>query len=53
MMKEVYLGLSETPFKNWYHNHVRDFNNETHKNKSELFKYMWDLKFNHKEPHIT
>ena len=26
----VYLGLSETPFKNRYHNHVRDFNNEIH-----------------------
>ena len=26
--RRVYLGLSETPFKNRYHNHVRDFNNE-------------------------
>ena len=28
--RRVYLGLSETPFKNRYHNHVRDFNNEIH-----------------------
>ena len=28
--RRVYLGLSETPFKNRYHNHVRDFNIEIH-----------------------
>ena len=27
--RRVYLGLSETPFKDRYHNHVRDFNNDT------------------------
>ena len=50
--KRVYLGLSETPFKDRYCNHVRDFNNEIYYNKTELSKYVRDLKRN-KEPHIT
>ena len=51
--RRVYLGLSETPFKDRYRNHVRDFNNEIHYNKTELSKYAWDLKHNNKEPPIT
>ena len=51
--RRVYLGLSETPFKNRHHNHVRAFNNEIHYNKTVLSKYMWDLKCNNKEAHIT
>ena len=51
--RRVYLGLSETPFKDRFRNHVRDFNNEIHYNKTELSKYVWDLKRNNKEPHIT
>ena len=34
----VYPGLSETPFKDRYRNHVRDFNNEIHCNKTEFYK---------------
>ena len=51
--RRVYLGLSETPLKDRYHNHVRDFNNEIHYNKTELSEYVWDLKRNNKKPHIT
>ena len=51
--KEVYLGLSETPFKGRYRNHVRDFNNEIHYSKPELSKYVWDLNRKNKGPHIT
>ena len=47
----IYLGLSETPFKDRYRNHVRDFNDETHRTK--VSKYVSDLKQNNKEPHIT
>ena len=36
--RRVYLGLSETLFKDRYRNHVRDFNNEIHYNKIELSK---------------
>ena len=51
--KRVYLGLYETPFKDRYPNHVRDFNNKIHYNKTELSKCLWDLKRNDKEPYIT
>ena len=34
--RKVYLGLSETPFKGRYRNHVKDFNNEIHYNKSNF-----------------
>ena len=51
--RRVYLGLSETPFKDRFRNHVRDFNNEIHYNKTELSKCVRDLKRNNKEPHIT
>ena len=51
--RRVYLGLSETPFKDRYRNHVMNFNNEIHYNKTELSKYVWHLKRNNKEPHIT
>ena len=49
----VYLGLSETPFKDRYRNHVSDFNSKIYYNKTELSKCVWDLKRNNKEPHIT
>ena len=48
--RRVYLGLSETPFKDKYRDHVRDFNNEIRYNKTEFSKYVWDLKRNNKEP---
>ena len=41
--KGVFLGLSETLFKDRYRNHVRDFNNKIYYNKTELSKYVWDL----------
>ena len=49
----IYLSLSETPFKDRYRNHVRDFNDETHNNRTKVSKYVSDLKQNNKEPHIT
>ena len=51
--RRVDLGLSETPFKDRYRNHVRDFNNEIHYNKAGISKYVWDLKRISKEPHVT
>ena len=44
--RRVYLGLSETPFKDIYRNHVKDFNSEIDYSKTELSKYVWDLKYN-------
>ena len=51
--RRVCLGLSETYLKDRFRNHVRNFNNEIHYNKTELSKYVCDLKRNKKEPHIT
>ena len=50
--RSVNLGLSQIPFKDRYRNNVGDFNNEIHY-KTELSKYVRDLKRNNKEPHIT
>ena len=51
--RRVYLSLSETPFKEKYRNPIRDFNNEIYYNKTKLSKYVWDLKHNNKELHMT
>ena len=50
--RRVNLGLSQIPFKDRYRNNVGDFNNEIHY-KTELSKYVRDLKRNNKAPHIT
>ena len=46
--RRVYLVLSEAPFKETYRNYVKDFNNEIYYNKTELSKYVLDLKRNNK-----
>ena len=51
--KRVYLGASETPFKERYGNHVRDSKYERYSNAAELTKYVWELKRNNKAPIIT
>ena len=51
--RRVYIGSCETPFKDRYRNHVRDFNNQIYYNKTELSKYVWDLKRNNKDLHVT
>ena len=51
--KRVYLGVSETPFKERYDNHVRDRKHERYSNGTELSKYVWELKRNNKVPIIT
>ena len=50
--KRVYLGVSETPFKKRYGNHVRDSKHERYSNPTELSKYVWELKRNNKVPII-
>ena len=51
--KKVYLGVSETPFKERFSNHVRDSKHERYSNTTELSKYAWELKRNKKVPIIT
>ena len=40
MTHKYYLGLAETSFKDRYRNHISSFNNEKHKTKTELPKYI-------------
>ena len=49
---KYYLGLAETSFKDRCRNHISSFNNEQHKTKTELSKYVWSLKNENKIPSI-
>ena len=42
--KRFYFGLADTPFKERYRNHTRDFKHEKYKKCTELTKYIWQLK---------
>ena len=39
-----YFRLPETPFKDSFGNHTRNFKHKTYSNGTELSKYIWDLK---------
>ena len=41
---KVYIGLSETPFKERFRNHTKSFNNKRYVNETVLSKYIWELK---------
>ena len=41
---KFYFGLTETPFKDRFRNHTRDFNNKRYNKTTELSKYIWELK---------
>ena len=51
--KRIYLGVSETPFKVTYSNHVRGSKHERDSNATELSKHVLELKRNNKVPTIT
>ena len=51
--KRVYLGVSETPLKGRYCNHIRNSKHERYSNATELSKNVWELKRNNKVPIIT
>ena len=40
----VYIGSTETPFKQRYANHLMSFRHEKHEHRTELSKYIWKLK---------
>ena len=42
--KKFYLGVTETPFKERFGNHRRDFKHSKYRNSTELSKYVWELK---------
>ena len=41
---KFYFGLTETPFKDQFGNHTRNFKDKTYSKSNELSKYIWDLK---------
>ena len=45
-----YFGLTETPLKDRFGNHTRDFKQKTYSNSTELSKYLWGLKETGKNP---
>ena len=47
---KFYFGLTETPLKDRFGNHTRDFKHKTYSNSTELSKYLWDLKETGKNP---
>ena len=48
--KTFYLGVTETPFKERFGNHTRDFKHFKYRNSTELSKYLWELKDAHISP---
>ena len=42
--RKYYLGTSEDEFKTRYNNHTKSFRNKGHEKKTELSKYVWELK---------
>ena len=43
---QLYIGLTEPPFKLRYNNHTQSFKHEKHQNSTELSKHIWQLKRN-------
>ena len=41
---KFYFGVSETPFKERFRNHKKEFNYVKYRNSTELSKYIWQLK---------
>ena len=42
--KKFYFSLADTPFKERYRKHTRDFKHEKYENCTKLAKYIWQLK---------
>ena len=42
--KKLYLGVTETSFKQRFGNHTQPFKHPKYRNTTELSKYMWKLK---------
>ena len=50
--KKFYLGVTETPFKERFGNHTRDFKYPKYRNSTELSKYIRELKDANISPEI-
>ena len=51
--KKFYLGVSETPFKERFRNHKKEFAHKKYRNSTELSKYIWQLKDANITPIVT
>ena len=51
--KKFYLGVSETPFKERFRNHKKEFTHKKYRNSTELSKYIWQLKDANITPIVT
>ena len=50
---KIYIGSTETPFKQWLTNHLMSFKDEKYENRMELSKYIWKLKREGETFHIS
>ena len=41
--ERFYRGLAETPFKERFRNHAKEFKYDKYRNNTELSKYIWQL----------
>ena len=44
MIKNVYVGSTQDPFKQEYYNHKSSFTHEIYRHKTSLFNYVWEVK---------
>ena len=51
--KKFYLGVPETPFKERFRNHKKEFTHKKYRNSTELSKYIWQLKDANITPIVT
>ena len=51
--KKFYLGVFETPFKERFRNHKKEFTHKKYRNSTELSKYIWQLKDANIAPIVT
>lgn len=51
--KKFYFGVSETPFKERFRNHKKEFTHAKYRNSTELSKYIWQLKDLNVTPKLT
>ena len=49
---KFYYDLTESSFKERFRNHTKLFNNRRYQNETELSKYIWTLKHQHRTPTI-
>ena len=50
---KIYVGSTKTSFKQRYANHLMSFRHEKYGNRKELSKYIWGLKHEGKNSHVS